>query len=634
MTQPLALLEKYWGHTSFRPLQEDIIQAVMQQKDTLALLPTGGGKSVCFQIPALAMEGICIVISPLVALIQDQVANLKANGIKAIALTGGLKSEELSNLLDNCMYGDYKFLYLSPERLQQEIIQERIKQMPVNLIAVDEAHCISQWGNDFRPAYKNINTLRELLPTIPCIALTATATPAVVKDIEASLHLKAVQKFQQSFARENLAYTVLETEHKISTIEKTVRKYPQSCIVYTRNRKSTVTIHEALSRKGFTSVFYHGGLSSEEKKNNLQLWLQGKVQTIVATNAFGMGIDKPDVKNVIHVQLPDSLENYYQEAGRAGRNGEAANAIILTDQNDVNVLQQQFIHNIPSVDFLKVVFRKLCNFFQIAYGEGYDTKHALAFYEFCKAYQFPTQKTYAALQLLDRHSVLQLSQHFHRKTSLQFIVDQYNLMNYLDNNPNVSLISQAILRTYGGAFEQKININIHFLAQKLGLPKEKITVTLQQLAKDEIIVLEELKTDAEVTFLVAREDDKTIHPIAKEVRQQNELKKKRVHAVIDYIKNNDTCRHIQLLSYFGETVATPCGICSVCKMKKVAKPDPALQLLVREAILKLLKEKPMTSTEICAKLAYRESLILTIIQLLLEADTIQLTETNTYTYTT
>jgi len=631
MTKPLALLEKYWGHTSFRPLQEEIINAVIQQNDTLALLPTGGGKSVCFQIPALAMDGICIVISPLVALIQDQVANLKINGIKAIALTGGMKASEISDLLDNCVYGDYKFLYISPERLQQEIIQERIKQMPVNLIAVDEAHCISQWGNDFRPAYKNINTLRQLLPNIPCIALTATATPTVIDDIETSLHLKNTAKFQQSFARENLAYTVLETENKILTIEKTLRKYPQSCIVYTRNRKSTITIHESLSRKGFTSVYFHGGLSSEEKKSNLQKWLSGKVQTIVATNAFGMGIDKPDVKNVIHVQLPDSLENYYQEAGRAGRNGEYANAIILTDANDIDTLQRQFIHNLPSVDFLKLVFRKMCSFFQIAYGEGYDTKHALAFYEFCKAYQFPTQKTYTALQLLDRHSVIQLSQNFHRKTSLRFNVDQFNLMQYLDKNANVSLIALAILRTYGGAFEQKININTHFLAQKLGIPKNKITETIQQLAKDEIILLDKLQTDAEVTFLVAREDDKTIHPIAKEVRQQNELKKKRVQAVINFIKDTGTCKNIQLLSYFGETTKKACGICSVCKTKKASTPTNELQLLVRDEILKVLKQQPMTSTEICAVIPYRENLILEIIQLLLEAETITLSETNTYT---
>ncbi|WP_420572801.1 RecQ family ATP-dependent DNA helicase [Kordia sp.] len=631
MTKPLALLEKYWGHTSFRPLQEEIIQAVVQQKDTLALLPTGGGKSICFQIPALMADGICIVISPLVALIQDQVANLKVNGIKAIALTGGLRNEEISALLDNCVYGDYKFLYLSPERLQQEMIQERIKQMPVNLIAVDEAHCISQWGNDFRPAYKNINTLREILPNVPCIALTATATPTVVKDIEESLHLKDVQTFQQSFTRENLAYTVLETENKLLTIEKTLRKYPQSCIVYTRNRKSTVSIHESLTRKGFTSVFFHGGLSSEEKKNNLQKWLNGKVQTIVGTNAFGMGIDKPDVKNVIHVQLPDSLENYYQEAGRAGRNGEYANAIILTDVNDIEILKKQFIHNLPSVDFLKLVFRKLCSFFQIAYGEGYDTKHALAFYEFCKAYQFPTQKTYTALQLLDRHSVIQLSQNFRQKTTLKFVVDQFNLLNYLDNHPHLSLITQAILRTYGGVFEQKININITFLSQKLGLPKDKITETIQQLAKDEIILLEEIQTDAEVTFLVAREDDKTIHPIAKEVRQQNELKKKRVEAVLNYVKNTETCKNIQLLSYFGEDSKTPCGICSVCKAQKTKTPDTELQLLIRDDILKVLQTKPMTSTEICALLPYRENLILTIIQLLLEAEKIRLTETNTYT---
>lgn len=630
MTQPLALLEKYWGYTSFRPLQAEIIDAVIQQKDTLALLPTGGGKSVCFQIPALLMDGICIVISPLVALIEDQVASLKANGIKAIALTGGLKNDEMNALLDNCIYGNYKFLYLSPERLQQEIIQERIKQMPVNLIAVDEAHCISQWGNDFRPAYRNINTLRTLLPHVPCIALTATATSKVVKDIEENLQLRQVQHFQQSFIRKNIAYIVLETENKVLTIEKTLRKYPQPCIVYTRNRKNTVMIHEALQRKGFSSLYFHGGLSSEEKKATLHAWLQGKVQAIVATNAFGMGIDKADVKNVIHVQLPDSLENYYQEAGRAGRNGAYANAIILTDTNDINYLKQQFIHNLPDVRFLKLVYRKLCSFFQIAYGEGYNTKHALPFYTFCKTYQFPTQKTFTALQLLDRHSILQLSQNFHRKTTIKFILDQYNLMHYLDNHPHLSLITQAILRTYGGVFEQKIKINTTFLAQKLGLPKEKIDETIQQLAADEILVLEEVQTDAEITFLVAREDDKTIHPIAKDIIHQNELKKNRVQAVIEYVQNTTVCRSRQLLSYFGEKVAQTCGVCSVCTTREKA-PNRELQLLISDDILKIIRIKPMTSNEICEALPYREQMLLEIIQLLLEADKIKLTENNTYT---
>lgn len=631
MTQPLELLQKYWGHTSFRPLQEEIITAVIQKKDTLALLPTGGGKSVCFQIPALAMDGICIVISPLVALIQDQVASLKSNGIKAIALTGGLSRNDVSTLLDNCIYGDYKFLYISPERLQQELVQERIKQMNVNLIAVDEAHCISQWGNDFRPAYKTIHALRTLLPNVHCIALTATATSKVINDIQEDLQLTDTAVFKQSFDRKNLIYIVLQTENKIQTIEKTLRKYPKPSIVYTRNRKNTVEIHEALQRSGFSSTYFHGGLSTTEKKEHLQKWLSGRVQTMIATNAFGMGIDKADVKNIIHVQLPDSLENYYQEAGRAGRNGETANAVILTDQNDINNLKQQFIHNLPDVDFLKLVYRKLCNFFQIAYGEGFDTKHALAFYDFCKAYAFPMRKTYEALQLLDRHSIIHLSQHFHKKTTIRFIVDQYNLLAYLDKTPQNNIITQAILRTYGGVFEQEININTSHLAQKLGLQKEVIERTLQQLAKDEIISLQELQTDSEITFLVAREDDKTIHPIAKQVRQQQAIKKERIQAVIDYIKNEDVCKNIQLLSYFEEEGSAPCGQCSVCKKQQTSTPTDSLQELVSEEVLRLITLKDMTSVEICEALPYREKLVLDIIQLLLEAEKIKLTNINTYT---
>ena len=326
MQHPIDILERYWNHTSFRPLQEDIITAVLNNEDTFALLPTGGGKSICFQIPALIKEGICIVVSPLIALMKDQVQHLNDKGIKAIAIPSGIPFQELDTLLDNCIYGNYKFLYLSPERLQQTIVQERIQQMNVNLIAVDEAHCISQWGNDFRPAYKQITVLRQLHPSVNIIALTATAKPNVVKDIIDELDFISPKVFQASFARPNIAYLVVNAEDKFYKIEQILKKYPGTSIIYVRTRKATIEIHQFLKSKGFTSAFYHGGITNKEKQTHLQQWTSGEAQIMVATTAFGMGIDKADVKTIIHIDLPESLESYYQEAGRAGRARQHASA--------------------------------------------------------------------------------------------------------------------------------------------------------------------------------------------------------------------------------------------------------------------------------------------------------------------
>jgi ATP-dependent DNA helicase RecQ len=382
MPKALEILQKYWKHDQFRSLQKEIIDSVLSGQDTFALLPTGGGKSICFQVPALINDGICLVISPLVALMKDQVQNLQKLDIKAIALTGGIKSDEMVTLLDNCQFGNYKFLYLSPERLQTEWVLERIKQLPISIIAIDEAHCVSQWGHDFRPSYLKISNLKTHFPKVPFIALTASATKRVQEDVILQLGLEKTAVFQKSFNRENIAYFVLEAEDKLFRMEQILKKNPEPSIIYVRNRKSCLDVSSQLQALGFKSTYYHGGLSAKEKDKNMQLWMSEEVQVIVATNAFGMGIDKANVKTVIHIQLPENIENYYQEAGRAGRNEEKAYAVLLTSPSDKSNAESQFIAVLPDKKFLNTMYVKLCNYFQIAYGEGIEEQFSFNLNQF------------------------------------------------------------------------------------------------------------------------------------------------------------------------------------------------------------------------------------------------------------
>jgi len=629
MEHPIQILERYWNFTSFKPLQEDIIKSVMAGNDTFALLPTGGGKSICFQVPALAKEGICIVISPLVALMKDQVKSLTNKGIKAMALTSGIPYKELDTLLDNCIYGNYKFLYLSPERLQQELVQTRIKQMNVNLIAVDEAHCISQWGNDFRPSYKQINILRNLHPSINIIALTASARPKVVDDIIVELDLFQPKVFKQSFARENLAYMVFKEEDKHYQLESILKKNPQSSIIYVRNRKFSIDISNYLESKGFSSTFYHGGISNEEKDSRLQAWLNDQKQVIVATNAFGMGIDKPNVKTVIHINLPESLESYFQEAGRAGRNGEKAYAIILTTKADETMLKNQFLSVLPSTKIIKQVYKKLCNYFQISYGEGAYTTFDFDFNDFCKTYKFSGRTTYNALQILDRNSIISLTPQYKNTSLLQFKMSGDNLFAYLDNNQSISLITKSILRTYGGVFEQEVNVNIGLIASKVNSTEKAIIDTLKQLEADTVISLKLGKSDTEITFIQPREDDKTINRIAKTIEVQHKLKHDQVSAVIKYINNDTVCKSMQLLNYFGETDPEPCSICSVCILKK-EKPIKVNYKLIKSNILESLKETDYSSRKLAEDLSISEVDIKRSLVELLEDNRIEVTRSNTY----
>ncbi|WP_262888981.1 RecQ family ATP-dependent DNA helicase [Costertonia aggregata] len=621
-------MKKYWGFTSFKGSQEKIINTVLNKTDVLALLPTGGGKSLCYQIPALAQDGICIVVSPLVALIHNQVETLKEKGIKAIALTGGIPFDEVSNLLDNCIHGNYKFLYLSPERLQQEVVSDRIRQMNVNLIAIDEAHCISQWGHDFRPAYLECSRLKELAPDISIIALTATATEKVAKDILENLGMHNKSIIKDSFLRDNIAFTISWDEDKLYRLQHLCTTRKDSTIVYVRTRRLCVELSSFLQSKGCSVSFFHGGMPKKEKEKRLNAWLKNKTQIMVATNAFGMGVDKPDVKLVVHYQIPDSLENYFQEAGRAGRNGEAAQAVLITNKADEEQVKKQFLSVLPDVSFLKLLYRKLNSYFQIPYGEGANETFALKFNEFCNIYELNTLLAYNGLRMLDQNSIIGLSENFSKKTTVQFICTKQQLFAYLEIHKKEAPILKTILRTYGGIFDYNTKINTYLISKKANVTEDNVIKTLERLKTDEIITYNAQHSDLEVTFLVPREDDNTIHGISKKVETIQKVKSDNITHMLSYIKNDTVCRSKQLLQYFGERLEHDCGICDICLHKD--EIDIPIINLVREDILKRLSAGNMSSRELIQVLTYKEKNILLAIQELLEDELIKIDLKNKY----
>lgn len=625
MSEALQILQKYWKHESFREPQEEIIQSVLNGNDTFALLPTGGGKSACFQVPALILNGICIVISPLIALMKDQVQNLQSKNIKAIALTGGISQDDVIDILDNCQFGNYKFLYLSPERLQHDWIVERLKQLPVNLIAIDEAHCVSQWGHDFRPAYLKISALKTHFPSTPFLALTATANKRVQEDICSNLALETPQIFSKSFTRENLAYHVIKTEDKLFKIQQILTKNPQPSIIYVRNRKSCIETSQQLTQLGFTCTFYHGGLPAKEKEKNMQSWLENKSQVIVATNAFGMGIDKPDVKTVIHIQLPENLENYYQEAGRAGRNGEKAFGIVITNSSDITYTKSQFIDILPDKQFVKEVYIKLNNYFQIAYGEGYNESFAFNLNQFCAHYHFPVIKAYNSLQFLDRQGIITFQSESTEKISLQFIIPSKEVIRYISLHPHDEPVITTILRTYSGIFDVETTINPHLVAKKAHTTEANVEEVIDKLAQSQCIILHAKNNDSSITFNEAREDDLTINRVAKFLEHQNKLKEEQFQSVVNYITNEITCKNKMLLAYFDEITKNDCGICSYCLGKKKANPKK-----ITDSVIELLKKDALTSREIENQLHISAEATIFAIQLLLENNTISLNSNNQY----
>ena len=631
ITSPHEVLKTYWGYDSFRPSQQDIIEAVLEGRDAFTLLPTGGGKSICYQIPGLLREGLTLVISPLLSLMRDQVTQLQKRNIKALYIPGGIHYRELDTLLDNCIYGNYKFLYLSPERLQSELVLERIKQMNISLIAVDEAHCISQWGHDFRPAYRNISQFRENLPDVNCIALTATATRQVQKDIIEQLQLQDPAVFKNSFERKNLAYRVLWEEDKRNRLVQGFKRASGSGIVYVRSRKTAMDYASFLQQSGISAHFYHGGLSTGERQQRFEAWSANQTQVMVATSAFGMGIDKADVSTVVHVELPESMESYFQEAGRAGRNGKPSQSLILANASDESRLSNQFLKVLPSVSYVKKVYKKLNSFFQIPYGGGEQETFRFDFSSFCHTYNFNTLITYNALQLLDRNSIIILSQEFYRKATLQLKVSPVQLTYYLIQNPALDNIVKGILRTYAGIYDQPLAIDHALLSKKTGTPLPRVHEALLQLEKDDLAIYEHTQFDTAITFLVQREDELSINPIAPAIKAQNMRKLEQVQSILTYVNNRETCRSIQLLAYFEETQQEPCGICDVCMASKKDKNKQSSTGL-RDRILLALQEKEHSSRELSELIKVEDEKELTqALKSLLLSKQIKLTPTNRYT---
>lgn len=595
METPLSILQKYWGHQAFRPVQGEIIASVMQGRDTLALLPTGGGKSVCFQIPGILFEGLCLVISPLIALMKDQVEQLRRRGIAAVAIHSGMRRHEIDVLLNNAIYGDIKFLYVSPERLETELFLARFRQMRVGLIAVDEAHCISQWGYDFRPPYLRIAALRQIFPEVPVIALTASATSQVEGDITFRLNFKrGYSIFRQSFARDNLSFVVRKTENKDAKLLEILRKVKGSAVIYVRSRKATMEIARWLQKKQITASFYHAGLSFEERTGRQDEWISNRTRVMVATNAFGMGIDKPDVRIVIHLDLPENLESYYQEAGRAGRDGHRAFAAILYQDADISNLKLKVAQGQPSIGYLKIVYQSLANYYQLAVGSAEGESFDFEIQDFCARFGLNAVEVFSALRTLEQEGLLQFNESFYSPSTVHISVDQTKLYEIQVANAHFDPLIKMMLRLYGGEmFSGFVKIDESALAKALNVSDKEVVGMLRHLDELGALVYTPVRTKPQVTWVLARQDADALPVDKARLEARRALVIEKMNAMTKFVETSFRCRMQFIQEYFGEHTEEMCGICDVCISRRKKENLKAFENL-RSQIVSVMKENVLS----------------------------------------